>query len=106
MVTFHQLLAPVGQLERLVDEQHLSALLHEPACEVHNAMGLEVEAVEVDVQALAQLYVKVLFGILKQERGASDAAGAFDANQPVAPVDGVHERAAYRGMEVLHQIGV
>ena len=74
--------------------------------EVHDAVSLEIEAVEVDIETLTQLGVKVLLGILQEEGSPSHATRAFDANHAIAPVYRIHQRAAHGSIEMLHQVGV
>ena len=90
----------------LVDEQHRTTLLHEPTGKVHDAVSLEIEAVEVDIETLTQLGVKVLLGILQEEGSPSHATRALDANHAIAPVYRIHQRAAHGSIEMLHQVGV
>ena len=106
VVALAQLLTPIGQLKSLVDEQHLTALSHKTPGKVDYAVCLKVKAIEVDVQALTKPYVKVFFGILQQEGSTSHAPRAFNTYQTVTPVDGVHQRAPHRCVEMFHQIGV
>ena len=47
-------------------------------------------------------YVKVLFGVLQKEGGASHTSRSLDANHAVAPIDSVHQRATHGSIEVLH----
>jgi hypothetical protein len=69
-------------------------------------MSLEVEVVHVDIQTLAIVDIKMLFGVLQQEGGFSDTSGAFDANQSVAPVNLVHEGATNWCIDMLHKVSM
>ena len=106
VVAAAQLLAPVGLLEHLVDEQHLAAQGAELAREVGQALALEVEIIHVDVQAFAAAHIKMFLGVLQQERRLSDAACALDANHRASPVDLVHELAVHGQVDMVHQISV
>jgi hypothetical protein len=67
MVTFKNLLAPVAQFERLVEEQHHASLEYKLTSEINDSATLKVETVTVDVKASAQTYIVMLLGILQQE---------------------------------------
>jgi len=64
VVALTQFRTPIGLLENLVDEQHLSAVINEVGCKVCDASALEIEVVHVDIQALPVALCKILFGIL------------------------------------------
>ena len=106
VVAAPQLGAPGGVLEHLVDEEHLAAHEAELAREVGEALALEVEVVHVDVEAAAAAHVEVLAGVLEQEAGLADAAGALDADEGASPVDLVHEGSSHGEVGVLDEVGV
>ena len=101
-----QFLGPIGLLEHLVDEQHLTPTLSELAGEVRQAATLEVEVVHVDVQALVAAYIKILLSILKEERRLADTARALDTDEGLTPVNLIHQQTAHRQVGVLYKIGV
>ena len=103
MIALAQLLAPVGQLKRLVEEQHRTALLHKFAGKVYDAAALEIKVVEVNIQALSQSAVEIFLRILQQERRAPHASRAADANQAVTPVYRVHQRPAHGSVDVFKE---
>ena len=74
--------------------------------EVGYTVTLEVEVVHVDIQTLAVVDIKLLLGVLQKEGGLSDTSRTFDANEPVAPVDFVHQGAAYWCVGMLDEISV
>lgn len=90
MVALHKLLAPVGQLKRLIDQEYLTALGNEASGKVYDAVSLEVETVEIDVETLAQAHIEVFLRILQKKRSSSNATRALDAYHAIAPVDGIH----------------
>ena len=49
---------------------------------------------------------EMLFGVLQQERRLSHTSCALNANEPVGPVNLVHKDASYRGIGVVHQVGM
>ena len=106
VVAVAQLLAPVGFLEHLVDEQHFAAVLVELAGKVGNTAPLEVEVVHVHVEALAVAHIEILLGVLQKECGFSYAPRTFDANHTVAPVDFVHKASTNWCVSMLHKIRV
>ena len=105
-MAFAELAAPVGFLENLVYQQHLSAALIEFTGEIGNAASLEIEVVHVDIQALTVVYVEILLCVLKKEGGFSHATCPLDADHTVVPVDFIHQESAYRSVRMFHQIGV
>ena len=81
-------------------------MLVEFAGKVGNAMSLEVEVVHVDIQTLLVEYIKMLFSVLEEEGGLSDAACTFDADHTVAPVDLVHKGATYWSVDMLDKVSM
>ena len=67
---------------------------------------MEIEGVHVGIETLTHARVEVVLGIREEELCAPYAAGSANADQPVAPVDRIHERAPNRGIGVLYEIGV
>ena len=65
VVDLTELLTPIGQFESLVNEQALTSVCHESSGKFHYAMCLEIEVVDVDIQTLVEIDVKVFFGILQ-----------------------------------------
>ena len=106
VVALSQFSTPIGLFEDLVDQQYASSLVVEVACEIGDAPFLEVEVVHVDVEALPVVEVEVLFCVLQQECGLSDASRAFDANHTMAPVDLIHESATNWSIRMFHQISM
>ena len=53
-----------------------------------------------------QTHVEMLFGILQQKGCTAYTARALDAYHAIAPINRIHERTAYRCIEMLHQISV
>jgi hypothetical protein len=70
------------------------------------AVPLEVEIVHVDIQTLAVADIKLLLCILKQECGLSDTTGTLDADEPVVPVDLVHEITTNRCVDMLYEVSM
>ena len=91
MITLTELFAPIGQFERLVDEQYLSALGHEAPSKIDDTMSLKIKTVEIDVQALTKAHVKVFLGVLQQEGSASHTARSFYAYHAITPINGIHQ---------------
>lgn len=100
-----QFAAPVRVLEHLVDEQHLASATLELPGKVCQAVGREIEIVHVDKEA-GTVGPELLLGILQQESRLAHSARSLDADEPVVPVNLVHEVAADRGIGMLHKIGV
>ena len=99
-----EVVAPIGVLEHLVDEQYLSSCLHELLGKLEERFPLEIEVVHVDVETPAVLRAEVLFGILEQEGCSAYAATAFDADESLVPVNFIHEGTSDGGLRALHQI--
>ena len=81
VVAHAQLLAPVGELEHLVDEQHFAAAALEFVGKLDDAVPREVEVVHVDEEAGA-VGAEFFLGILEQEGCLAHATGALDADEP------------------------
>lgn len=101
-----KLLAPVGLLEDLVEEEHPPALFDKLTRKVGNAVALKVEVVHVDIQALTVILAELLFGVLEQEGCLSYAPRTLDAYQPVVPVDIIHQPTTHRCVRMLDEIGM
>ena len=101
-----QLLAPVGLLEYLVDEQYLTAPGVELGGELCQPLALKIKVVQVDVQAAAVVGAEVLLGVLKQEGGLAYPSCALDANKPVVPVYLVHQGASNWSVGMFHKVGM
>ena len=69
-------------LEYLVNKQYSSTTLLEFAGKVSNATSLEVEIIQVDVEART-ICTKPFFGILQEECGFSYTTRTLDAYQDV-----------------------
>jgi len=69
-------------------------------------MTLKIEVIHVDVQTLAVVDIKVLLGILEEECGLSHTSGTLDADEPVVPVDLVHEITANRCVDMLYEVSM
>ena len=82
----------------------MSAEFDELGSKIHQLSSLEIERVHVGVEALAQAWVKVLLSIGEQELGATYATGSTNADEAIAPVDGVHQTSSYRRIGVLYEI--
>jgi hypothetical protein len=106
VITETQLLGPFGLFENLVDKQYTTSVLAELSCKVGNAVSLKIEIVHVDIQTLAVIDVKTLFGILKEESGLSDTTGTLDTNHAVTPVNLIHQDATNRCIYMLNQVPV
>ena len=105
VVAAAQFVTPVRMLEHLVNEQHFAASLLEFGSKFHDAVAGEEEVVHVDKEA-GTIRAEFLPGVLQQESCLAHTTGALDADEPVAPVDLVHEVAAYGSIGVLYEIGV
>jgi hypothetical protein len=70
------------------------------------AVPLEIEVVHVDIEALAVFYREILFGVLQEECGLSDATCAFDANESAVPINLIHQGATYGGINMFNQIAM
>jgi hypothetical protein len=104
IVAHAQFVTPIGVLEHLVDEQHTSATLLKLACKVGNASALEIEIVQVDVEART-VRAKTLLGILQKESGFSYTTCTLDAYHAVIPIYLVHQIATDKSTaDVLNQI--
>ena len=106
VVALAEFRTPVWLFEHLVDEQHAPAALIEIARKLRDAVALEVEVVHVDIQALLVLYIKVLFGILQEEGGLSDAARSLDTDHAITPVDLIHKGASHWCVGMLDKVSV
>ena len=84
----------------------MSADFNEVAGEVHEFPSLEVEGVHVGVETLSHAGIEVVLGIREEELCAAYSAGSANADQPVTPVDRIHERAPNGSIGVLYEIGV
>ena len=106
VVAFAEVFAPVVMLEDLVDEEHTPPAFVKLASKLVDASPLEIEVVQVDVEALTVVDVEVLFRILQKEGGLAHTPGAFDAYHPRAPVDLVHQYTTDGSIGVLDKISV
>ena len=106
IVALNDLFSPVGELEGLVDEQDLSTEFDEFGSKVYQFSSLEIEGVHIGIEALSQSGVKVFLGVGEQELCASYTSGATNANEAVAPIDGVHKTSPYGRIGVLYEESV
>ena len=106
VVALSQLLAPVWLFEHLVDEQHTPTTTHKLFGKLCNAFALEVEVVHINVEHAAVALYEFFFGILQEECCLSHATCSLYANEPVVPVDLVHQPTANGSIGVLYKIGV
>ena len=106
IVALNDLFSPVGELESLVDEQDLSSEFDEFGSKVYQFSSLEIEGVHIGIEALSQSGVKVFLGVGEQELCASYTSGATNANEAVAPIDGVHKTSPYGRIGVLYEESV
>ena len=80
VVALTQLLAPVGQLKHLVDEQDLTAAVVKLASKLNYTNILNVEIVSVDIQARVVAWLEMFLCILQQESRLSYAPSSLDTN--------------------------
>lgn len=100
-----QVMAPVGILEHLVDEKHFASFFDKPAGEIHQTVLGKIKVVHVDVQT-GRVGAELFLGVLQQKSCLTYTSCTLDADQPVVPVDLVHQAPANGGIGMLHQITV
>ena len=99
-----QLATPVGVLKHLVNQQYSTSTSQELACKVGNTTTLEVEVIQIDIQART-IATEALLGILQQEGCLAHATRALDAYQAGIPIYLVHQIATDKGgTDVLYQV--
>ena len=103
LVARAQVVAPVRELEYLVDEKHLSSALYEFAGKVHQTVLREIKVIHVHEQAGAVI-TELFLGVLQKERSFPYSSCAFDADEAVAPVDFVHQVTPHGGIGMFDQI--
>jgi hypothetical protein len=98
-------MAPVAILENLVYQKHFSASSQELTCKVCKASLLEIEIVQVDIQAGA-VCTEMLLGILKKKSSLSYSSGTFYTDKTVVPVYLVHEGATDWSIGMLNKVSM
>ena len=96
----------LGSLKAWSRSNNLSAGFHKVAGEVNKFPSLEVEGVHIGIETLSHARIEVVLGIREEELSAPHTAGSANADQPVTPVDRIHERAPNGSIGVLYEIGV
>ena len=102
VVTFAQFFLPAVLLEYLVNDEYLASTFHKFLGEVHDAAPLEIETVHVNVEAAPHVNIEILLGILEKKGCFAYTTWSFDANQPVTPVDFVHQGTRHCSVRMLN----
>lgn len=85
----------------------MATRLYKPAREINEGVLGKIEVVEIDIErSLAEFGVggAQFLGVVEQEVGFSDASSALDGNQPVVPIDLVHQHASSGHLHMLDKI--
>lgn len=87
----------------------MATRLYKLAREINEGVLGKIEVVEIDIErSLAEFGVggAQFLGVVEQEVGFADASSALDGNQPVVPIDLVHQHASSGHLHMLDEIVV
>ena len=104
IVTIAEFFRPSRIFEHLVDQQHFSPFCPELRSKIDQRTFRKIKMIQIYVKTLFIIRAKMLAGIIQQKSRLSHSARPLNADQPIIPVDLVHQPSANRRIQVFYQI--
>ena len=106
IIAFAEFGTPIRLFKHLVDQQHPASIFDKIPSKIGNAAPLEIEIIHIHIEALAIIGSEPFFGILQDKSGLPNATRAFNTDQPIIPIDFIHQLSPDRCTGVINQVRV